>query len=576
MLEPGWVTDNHRHFDAFHIHFGFDSTSPQQLADVLQELKMHDKPLLYTVHDLRNPHQRESSPHAEQQEVLVAAAHTLITLTPGAAATIRRRWDRDAHVLPHPHVLDSARIERPRGRGSRFVLGVHAKSLRANMDPLAILDTLSAAVAELPDAILQIDLHDELFDPGNYWFDPGTGAALQAYGRHEHVRVRTHPYFCDFRVVGVPGRIVRLGAALPVRYALRLAGGLPRPGDRGDRPQLRVLRSAKTLRGLRFHRGPLRRGFPACGGPADLSPMGIRRAGAAGKLGPAARRARRTRPRPRAALPRGRGMTARLRIALIASNRFPIRQPFAGGLESHVWHLARALVRRGHTVSLFAGAGSDAVLGCGRLQVRELSLSETARGDVSMPASAFMADHHAYLTMMLELAGGTGHFDVVHNHSLHHLPVAMAPMVPTPVLTTVHTPPTPWLESALAATAGTGTRLAAVSRHTAAAWSHLAHDIAVVPKRDRHRALAVGPRRPEPGVVRQDHPREGHPPGHRGGPAGRDAAGAGRADLRPAVLRRAGGARARLRGALRRASRPGRAGPGGRLGRGRPGDPDLG
>jgi hypothetical protein len=29
-----------------------------------------------------------------------------------------------------------------------------------------------------------------------------------------------------------------------------------------------------------------------------------------------------------------------LRIALIASSRYPVTQPFAGGLEAHVWHLA--------------------------------------------------------------------------------------------------------------------------------------------------------------------------------------------------------------------------------------------
>jgi glycosyltransferase involved in cell wall biosynthesis len=54
-------------------------------------------------------------------------------------------------------------------------------------------------------------------------------------------------------------------------------------------------------------------------------------------------------------------------------------------------------------------------------------------------------------------------------------------MVSTPMLTTVHTPPTPWLESALMVTGGAGTRLAAVSRHTANAWRHAAPDIAVVP-----------------------------------------------------------------------------------------------
>lgn len=175
-------------------------------------------------------------------------------------------------------------------------------------------------------------------------------------------------------------------------------------------------------------------------------------------------------------------MTPRLRIALIASNRFPISQPFAGGLESHVWHLARALAGRGHSVSLFADAGSDTTPEWHALTVRRLALSDAAKRDTSMPAETFMADHHAYLSVMLELAQtGADSFDVVHNHSLHHLPVAMAPMLDVPMLTTVHTPPTPWLESALTATSGEGTRLAAVSRHTASSWAHIARGIEVVP-----------------------------------------------------------------------------------------------
>ena len=52
-------------------------------------------------------------------------------------------------------------------------------------------------------------------------------------------------------------------------------------------------------------------------------------------------------------------MRTRWRIALIAPNRFPIREPFAGGLEAHVWHLARALAHEGHRVTLFADRGSE-------------------------------------------------------------------------------------------------------------------------------------------------------------------------------------------------------------------------
>jgi glycosyltransferase involved in cell wall biosynthesis len=187
-------------------------------------------------------------------------------------------------------------------------------------------------------------------------------------------------------------------------------------------------------------------------------------------------------------------VSAGLRIVLIGSSRFPIRQPFPGGLEAHVWHLARALADRGHQVSLFAAPGSDPGPGCGMLAVRHLALSEAARFDACMPAATFMAEHHAYLSLMLQLArSGAEHFDLIHNHSLHHLPVAMAPMLTIPMLTTLHTPPTPWLESALDVAAGARTRLAAVSRHTAASWQHAADEIAVVPNGIDTRRWPMGP-----------------------------------------------------------------------------------
>jgi hypothetical protein len=197
MLEPGWVSDNHRRFDVFHIHFGFDSIGPDVLTEVVQELKVHDKPLVYTVHDLRNPHHPEPDAHAEQQDVLLAAAHTVITLTPGAARTIRRRWNRSAYVLPHPHVLGGASIESPRHHGERFVVGLHAKSLRANMDPLPVIDALAAALAELPDAVLEVNVHDEIFEPDNHWYAPEVGKAILSYACPDQVEVRVHPYFND-------------------------------------------------------------------------------------------------------------------------------------------------------------------------------------------------------------------------------------------------------------------------------------------------------------------------------------------------------------------------------------------
>ncbi|MEE2032947.1 glycosyltransferase family protein [Rhodococcus chondri] len=198
MLEPNWITEHHTEFDVFHIHFGFDAIGPEQLQDIVAELDDHGIPLVYTVHDLRNPHHRDPGAHAKQLDVLIPAARELITLTPGAAARIRSQWGRQATVLPHPHVVEREWCERPRRSGGPFTVGVHAKSLRANMDLFPVLDTLTETVRTLPDAILRIDVHDEIFDADNpYWHNPEAGKRILEYGKHSHVDVRVHPYFSD-------------------------------------------------------------------------------------------------------------------------------------------------------------------------------------------------------------------------------------------------------------------------------------------------------------------------------------------------------------------------------------------
>ena len=179
------------------------------------------------------------------------------------------------------------------------------------------------------------------------------------------------------------------------------------------------------------------------------------------------------------------GHTRPLRVALIASSQHPIVQPFAGGLEAHVWQLARALSLRGHHVTLFAAPGSDDSVAAQLIEASGFGLgsglSDAARGDTSMPAAAFLAEHHSYLQLMIDLAGTlAADFDVVHNHSLHHLPVAMAPSVSVPMISTLHTPPTPWLESAISVGGGAGITFVAVSEHTAAEWHHATGPVRVV------------------------------------------------------------------------------------------------
>ena len=167
-----------------------------------------------------------------------------------------------------------------------------------------------------------------------------------------------------------------------------------------------------------------------------------------------------------------------MHVVVLAASKHPIAEPFAGGLESLTWHLVRGLRRSGVEVTLFAGPGSDPALGATELDVAPLHLSDTARADVSMVPDAWLREHHAYLQVMLSLQGRDD-VDVVHNNSLHHLPVAMAESLRAPVLTTLHTPPTPWLEPAIAIdssarTSRRNSHFVAVSRHTAQSWSHVA------------------------------------------------------------------------------------------------------
>jgi glycosyltransferase involved in cell wall biosynthesis len=161
----------------------------------------------------------------------------------------------------------------------------------------------------------------------------------------------------------------------------------------------------------------------------------------------------------------------RLRICIIGSSRFPIREPFAGGLEAHTHALARHLSARGHEVTLFAAPGSDPALGAEELAVEQMQPVDGERADTSIPPHWWMQEHHAYQGLMLALMReGHGRFDVLHNNSVHHLPVAMADVVPVPMVTTLHTPPTPWLRSALAHVSPRAA-FVAVSRCTAAAWA---------------------------------------------------------------------------------------------------------
>ncbi|KMO76762.1 glycosyltransferase [Mycolicibacterium chlorophenolicum] len=175
-------------------------------------------------------------------------------------------------------------------------------------------------------------------------------------------------------------------------------------------------------------------------------------------------------------------MSARpLRIAMLASSRYPVRQPFAGGLEAFVFELAHGLTTAGHSVTVFAAPGSDIDAPWNVMPLRTFRMSEETRRLEPTTPEWVVEETHAYLSVMLELARAElGSFDIIHNHSLHYLPLAMAHTIDAPMLTTLHTPPLPWLEQAVALPGGVASSFVAVSEFTARQWEPINGPVPVI------------------------------------------------------------------------------------------------
>ncbi|MTB49628.1 glycosyltransferase [Lewinella sp. W8] len=114
-----------------------------------------------------------------------------------------------------------------------------------------------------------------------------------------------------------------------------------------------------------------------------------------------------------------------MRIAVIAPLRFPIREPFRGGLEMFTDLLVRALMERGHEVLLLAHPDSSP-----DLPLVPVPFPERAGFGGTLRAHARMLRILAKLDV-----------DVIHDNSIHFLPPLWSRKTGRPMVTTLHTPP---------------------------------------------------------------------------------------------------------------------------------------
>ncbi|TDS13279.1 glycosyltransferase family 4 protein [Sphingobacterium paludis] len=169
-----------------------------------------------------------------------------------------------------------------------------------------------------------------------------------------------------------------------------------------------------------------------------------------------------------------------MKIGIIAHLKHPIRKPFMGGLEAFTYDITQLLIERGHEVTLFASEMSDPSLNVYPIMSDTDYDRETLSRFRSHEMSEdFISTHHAYLELMQDI--DTKEFDIIFNNSLNYVPITMASICSTPMVTVLHTPPIFEMKRATAREKSLGRiTYVSVSKPNADAWKPYVHTCEVI------------------------------------------------------------------------------------------------
>lgn len=158
-----------------------------------------------------------------------------------------------------------------------------------------------------------------------------------------------------------------------------------------------------------------------------------------------------------------------LRIAIIAHSLYPIAEPYAGGLEMITQLLCDKLVHQGVDVTLYAHSDSKTRANLRPFMSRvefDTLIYPNEHIELGMSRDE-LYQYHLYQDAMRDIIEQTqqGNFDIVHNHSLHHVPMLVGQALGPRLLTTFHTPIFAHLRLALLILkSGTDTQFTSVSQ----------------------------------------------------------------------------------------------------------------
>lgn len=179
-----------------------------------------------------------------------------------------------------------------------------------------------------------------------------------------------------------------------------------------------------------------------------------------------------------------RGMPARdleneteVRIAMLSHLHFPIREPFAGGLEMHTHLVCRELAKAGHDVTLFGREGST-VPGVNAVPILKSGPWVSYEDPASLPARRQIESVEAAYRKACSVID-RGAFDVVFNNTLNKVPLEWANELP--MFTMFHTPIIHEIKHAVRASSGLSSRkFASVSRVNLPEWTTYAPQATVI------------------------------------------------------------------------------------------------
>lgn len=165
LYDPDWVHDHVEQWDLVHLHFTWEQHPVEVVDAVLTAHAAAGRPVVWTAHDLRNPHLRAPGAEEAHLQVLADRADAVVTLTPGAAEEVLDRFGRHPRVIPHGPLVpadEAARRRadaRARRRGGPARVLLLAKSLRANLDWRSAFEAARSWDPEV--MMLEVHLHPD-------------------------------------------------------------------------------------------------------------------------------------------------------------------------------------------------------------------------------------------------------------------------------------------------------------------------------------------------------------------------------------------------------------------------------